>query len=45
MGTFLGVVGAGTVVYFGIRIVATVVEVIDDWRNGWTRWKSGHPEA
>ena len=45
MGMFFGVVGAGTVDYWGARVVATIVDIVDDWRYGWPRWKSGDRES
>jgi hypothetical protein len=30
----VGVVGGVVVTYFGVRVVATVVDIIDRWRTG-----------
>ena len=32
--TFLGITGACVSVYVGIRVVATIVDVIQRWRSG-----------
>jgi hypothetical protein len=37
---FFGVVGAVVVLIAAAKVAATVADVVDDWRNGWARWKS-----
>jgi hypothetical protein len=40
--SFFGIIGASVVVFVGVCVVVTLLDVYKDWRDGWPRWKSNN---